>query len=152
MGLSCRFRAFLAILALTAFGAAGQARAAVYNVGPTRSFKQIQEVAARLDAGDTVLVDGGSTYTGGVVFTRPGAAGRPIVILGMPSGENRPILSGGVNTVHFRSDDPFKTGADHYVFQGFEVMGGRCQGRQQRQVPFGAQRDLLQLDRRRLLP
>lgn len=118
----------LAILALLAFGTAGQAQATVYNVGPGRPFKLIQDVAARLNAGDTVLVEGGATYPGGVIFTRPGAAGNPIVILGRASGGSRPILSGGVNTVHFRSDDPFKTGADHYVFQGFEVTGGTSRG------------------------
>ena len=117
-----------AILGLLALASAARAPAALYNVGPARTFKQIQEVTARLNAGDTVQVDGGSTYTGGVIFTRPGTAAKPIVILGLASGGNRPVISGGVNTVHFRSDEPFTTGADHYVFQGFEVTGGSSRG------------------------
>jgi hypothetical protein len=104
--------------------------AARYEVGPDRVHKRLQDVTGRLNPGDSVLVDGDATYAGGVVFRRPGAPGRPIVVLGVPRNGRRPVLTGGdtaLNTVHFRSDDP-ASGADHYVFQGFEVTGGasRC--------------------------
>lgn len=104
------------------------ASAANYDVGPSRELKQLQSVVARLLPGDTVRVDGDATYAGGVTFTRPGAAGRPIVIVGRPVNGKRPHLAGGTNTVHFQSDDTYKSGADHYVFQGFELTGGtsRC--------------------------
>jgi hypothetical protein len=113
-------------LALAALAAS--AEAANHQVGPSREYKRLQDVASRLEAGDTVFVDGDATYPGDVVFRRPGAPGNPIVIAGVAVDGKRPILSGGTNTVHFRSDEPWTSGADHYVFQGFEVTGGssRC--------------------------
>jgi hypothetical protein len=101
--------------------------AAVYKVGPAQTNKTFQDVVAKLNPGDTVLVDGGATYPA-VTFSRPGTQAAPIVILGLRAGGNRPVISGGANTVHFKSDSPYKTGADHYVFQGFDVTGGtsRC--------------------------
>ncbi|MDQ3000077.1 MAG: hypothetical protein M3Y08_02270 [Fibrobacterota bacterium] len=41
--------------------------------------------------------------------------------MGVRADGKRPVLSGGTNTVHFKTDAPYKNGADHYVFQGFDV-------------------------------
>jgi hypothetical protein len=120
------------VATVTALACAGMAAwngawAANYAVGPTRADKSLQDVIGKLNPGDTVRVDGGATYPA-VTFSRPGSKDAPIVILGVPIGGHRPILSGGTNTVHFKTDDPYAHGADHYVFQGFEVTGGtsRC--------------------------
>ncbi len=67
-----------------------------------------------------MLVDGNTTYTGGTRFTRDGTASNPITIRGERVNGNRPILSGGTNTVELNGN--------YYVFEGFEVTGGtsRC--------------------------
>jgi hypothetical protein len=98
-----------------------------YQVGPARTDKTLQAVIGKLNPGDTVRVDGGATYPP-VTFSRPGTGKAPIVILGVRADGKRPVISGGTNTVHFKSDDPYTNGADHYVFQGFDVTGGsfRC--------------------------
>jgi hypothetical protein len=117
---------FSPLLVLSAFAAC--AEAATYRVGPARESKRLQDVASLLNAGDTVFVDGDAAYPGDVIFRRPGAPDNPIVIAGVAVDGKRPIIAGGTNTVHFRSDEPWTHGADHYVFQGFEVTGGssRC--------------------------
>jgi hypothetical protein len=39
------------------------------------------------------------------------------------------VISGGTNTVHFMTDWPYSgPGADHYVFEGFEITGGSFRG------------------------
>ncbi|MBN1130041.1 MAG: right-handed parallel beta-helix repeat-containing protein [Chitinispirillaceae bacterium] len=95
--------------------------AAVYSVGPGKPYTQLQNVVSLLRAGDTVLVDGNTTYAGGVAFTRAGTAAQKIVILGVRISGNRPVLSGGTNTIHFN-------GSHHLVFEGFEVTGGTFRG------------------------
>jgi len=105
------------------------ARADLYQVGPGRLYETLQDVAPFLEPGDLVEVDGDNTYPGGVVFTEPGTAAQPIVIRGVRVNGNRPLISGGVNTVQFQTPDPYAPpGADWYVFEGFEVTGGtsRC--------------------------
>jgi hypothetical protein len=116
-----------ALFGLGLVAGVGIASAANYKVGPAQTDKNFQSVVSKLNPGDTVWVDGGATYPA-VTFTRAGTAQAPIVVIGLRAGGNRPVISGGTNTVHFRSDEPYKTGADHYVFQGFEVTGGasRC--------------------------
>jgi len=98
-----------------------------YRVGPGEPYTRLQDVVSLLNPGDVVEVDGNATYAGGVTFVQPGTAQDPIVIRGVKVDGKRPILSGGTNTVHFRTD-VIGTGADHYVFEGFEVTGGssRC--------------------------
>jgi hypothetical protein len=119
-------KAMLANLALW-LGAAVPAGAAVYHIGPARADKAFADVVGKLAPGDSLYVDGNATYAS-VAFTRPGTAAAPIVVQGLPVSGKRPVISGGTNTVHFRSDDPYDHGADHYVFQGFEITGGssRC--------------------------
>lgn len=91
-----------------------------YEVGPTRAFTQLAQVAPLVGPGDLVLVDGGSTYQP-VLFTNDGTAGAPIVVRGLRDGSGaRPVLSGGTNTIEIQ--------ADHFVLEGFEVTAGsfRC--------------------------
>jgi hypothetical protein len=103
------------------------AEAATYQVGPGRRYTTLQAVAGLLNPGDLVLVDGDATYPGDATFRQPGAAASPIVIRGVSVNGHRPVISGGTNTVHFRTDE-IGSGADHYVFENFEVTGGsnRC--------------------------
>ncbi len=99
--------------------------AAVHQVGPTRTYTTLNALFAAVDleGGDVVEVDGGVTYTGGVVVPQAdgGSAGNPVVIRGLRVNGQRPILAGGANTIEFRQ-------SHHVVFEGFEVTGGssRC--------------------------
>ncbi len=104
--------------------------AATYFVGPGRPYANLQAVAGLLNPGDVVEVDGNVTYPGGVVFERPGAPEAKIVIRGIRVAGNRPILSGSTNTVTFATPNPDApdAGANHYVFEGFEVTGGSFRG------------------------
>ncbi|MBP7866230.1 MAG: VCBS repeat-containing protein [Acidobacteria bacterium] len=104
------------------------APAATYNVGPGRPYTTLQDVAGLLNPGDLVLVDGNATYPGDLVFERAGGAGNPITIRGVRVSGNRPVISGGTNTVTFMSPWPYTSGADHYVFEGFEVTAGSFRG------------------------
>jgi hypothetical protein len=99
-----------------------------YTVGPDKPYKSLQEVTDLLNEGDTVFVDGDETYTGGVEFTKAGAEDSPIVIRGIRISGNRPALTGGTNTVHFSSPWPYTSGADHYIFEGFDISGGTTRG------------------------
>ena len=123
--LSRRLLRLAAILAVVL--GAPTVRAETYRVGPGRTYKNLQAVARILNPGDLVEVDGNVTYPGGVTFTRPGTAADPIVIRGLLVDGKRPVISGGTNTVHFRTD-VIGSGADHYVMEGFEITGGssRC--------------------------
>lgn len=105
------------------------AHAETYHVGPTRAHTDLQSVAGQLGPGDVVEVDGDTTYPGGVTFTQTGDPEDKIIIRGIRINGNRPVLSGGTNTVAFTTPWPYSgPGADHYVFEGFEVTGGssRC--------------------------
>lgn len=111
------------VLVLTGFGAAGPSMGAVFQVGPGQAYTDLQALTAAvtLQPGDLVEVHPGS-YNGGVILRRSGSASQPIVIRGLrgPSG-NRPVLSGGANSIEFRR-------ADHVTLEGFEITGGssRC--------------------------
>lgn len=105
------------------------AAAAVYRVGPSRPYATLQQVAPLLAPGDVVEVDGDATYPGDVVFTRPGTATQPITVRGVRVNGRRPLISGGTNTVTFATPWPYTgPGADHYLFEGFELTAGssRC--------------------------
>ena len=107
------------LIAILAFSE--PAEAAHYEVGPGKAFASLQDVAPKLAPGDVVEVDGGTTYPGDITFTQSGTAAEKITLVGKRSaGGKRPVLSGGVNTVHMH--------ADHYVMKGFEITGGesRC--------------------------
>ncbi len=117
------------LLVLLAGAVAAPLGATTYQVGPSRPYATLQEVADLLQPGDVVEVDGGVTYPGGAVFTEPGTEAQPITIRGVTVDGDRPVLSGGTNTVAFQTPWPYSPpGADHYVLEGFEITGGsaRC--------------------------
>src|SRR6185503_15326989 len=94
--------------------------ATTYQVGPSRTYKTLGAVASMLNPGDVVEVDGNATYAGGIVLGRAGAAGNPITVRGIRVNGQRPVLSGGTNTIEIQGD--------HYVLEGFDVTQGsfRC--------------------------
>ncbi len=96
------------------------AEAASYSVGPSRDLRDLQAVAARLQSGDVVLVDGDATYPGDLILRNDGAAGKKITIRGRRVGGKRPVLAGGRTTIEIRGS--------HYLIEGFEITGGaaRC--------------------------
>jgi MYXO-CTERM domain-containing protein len=97
----------------TAFGA-------TYQVGPGKPYANLGAVVNLLNPGDIVEVDGDQTYPGGVVFDQPGTASQKITIRGIRINGNRPVLSGGNNTIEAQ--------ANHYVFEALDLTGGtsRC--------------------------
>jgi parallel beta-helix repeat protein/predicted outer membrane repeat protein len=109
---------------------ASKSKLATYQVGPTRLFHTLQEVAGLLNPGDVVEVDGDYTYPGGVAFSRPGTGTEKITIRGIRINGRRPLISGGVNTVAFFTPWPYTgpEGAHHYVFEGFEITGATNRG------------------------
>ncbi len=89
--------------------------AETYRVGPEKTYATVQDVADGLEPGDTVLVDGGSTYPADVLIDRNGTENAWIVISGVP-GEARPKIPGdGRYGIEVTSD--------YVIIQGFEVEG-----------------------------
>jgi hypothetical protein len=84
----------------------------VFQVGPTRAYKQLTEIVELLRAGDLVEVDSG-TYLP-VEFTRSGSSAAPITIRGV--GSTRPVIGGGKWGVSFKY-------ANNVVFENFEITG-----------------------------
>jgi hypothetical protein len=116
------FSFFILAVLITAHGE-------TYQVGPTRLLTDLQTVANGLGPGDTVLVDGNHTYQGEIRFRRTGTAAEKIVVKGVPVSGKRPVISGGANTVYFFTPSPYTgPGADHYIFEGFEITGGTSRG------------------------
>jgi len=103
------------VLAVVAIPAAAN----TYLVGPTRPYLNLNAVAGLLNPGDLVLVDGNQTYPS-ALLTHSGNPGQPITIRGVRVNGNRPILSGGNNTIEVQSN--------WTVVEGFEFTGGtsRC--------------------------
>jgi len=90
-----------------------------YLVGSTRTYHNLNAVAGLLNPGDIVLVDGDQTYPS-ALLTRSGTQALPITIRGVRVNGNRPILSGGTNTIEVQSN--------WTVVESFELTGGsfRC--------------------------
>jgi pectate lyase len=86
--------------------------AKVFQVGASRSYKQINELVNELSAGDVVEVDSG-TYAP-FELKRAGSKNAPITIRGV--GATRPIVSGGNWGVSFRY-------SDNIVLENFEITG-----------------------------
>ena len=95
------------------------AAATTYTVGNTRTYHNLNAVAGLLNPGDVVLVDGDQTYPS-ALLTRSGTQAQPITIRGVRVNGNRPILSGGTNTIEVQSN--------FTVVESFELTGGssRC--------------------------
>ena len=104
--------------------------AALYQVGPGRTYQNLEEVADLLNPGDVVEVDGDHTYDGGVVFERPGTDALKIHIKGVRVNGRRPVISGGGNCVTFATPWPYTgpEGGHHYILEGFEITGGTYRG------------------------
>ena len=107
------------LLCIALAGAVPAVGATTYEVGPTRTFTTLGQVAVLLNPGDLVLVDGGHTYPA-VLFNRNGSQALPITIRGVRSNGARPVVSGGSNTMEVQGD--------WYVVEGFELTAGtsRC--------------------------
>jgi hypothetical protein len=95
------------------------AAANTYTVGSSRTYHNLNAVAGLLNPGDLVLVDGDQLYPS-ALLTRSGSQALPITIRGVRVNGNRPILSGGTNTIEVRSN--------WTVVESFEFTGGssRC--------------------------
>ncbi|HET9713410.1 MAG TPA: hypothetical protein VFP64_16065, partial [Pyrinomonadaceae bacterium] len=63
-----------------------------YQVGPSRTFKKLQDVAPLLNPGDIAEVDGNATYPGDLIFTRPGTVINKITIRGIRVNGLRPVI------------------------------------------------------------
>ena len=86
--------------------ACASTHAATYQVGPGRTWTQLQPLfdAVDLQPGDIVEVDGGVTYSGNIILREAdgGAPGDPVTLRGLRVNGQRPILLGGANTIEFR--------------------------------------------------
>lgn len=130
-------RATCVTVCLIAGPLASLAGAATYQVGPTRSYQQLSQVATILNPGDIVEVDGNATY-GPVTFDRPGTAAAPITIRGIRVNGVRPRLSGSDSsgfTLYMRTRN---TQMGYYTVEGFEITGGSqaCIRNQARDVTY----------------
>jgi MYXO-CTERM domain-containing protein len=96
------------------------ASAVTYQVGPSKQYQTLDEVADLLGPGDVVEIDGDATYAGGVIFQQPGTAASKITIRGIRINGQRPVIQGATNTIEVQGD--------HYVFEGLDLTGGsfRC--------------------------
>ena len=112
-----RFFCLLAVLPVLGF--ASIASAATYQVGASRTYKTLAAVAAIVNPGDIVEVDGDATYAS-VNFGRNGTAAAPITIRGVRVAGKRPVVSGGNNAIEISGD--------YYVLEGLDVTAGssRC--------------------------
>ena len=93
--------------------------AIVYEVGPTRKYTNLQQVANLIQAGDTVYVDGAANYTGSVSFKNNGTADKPIRIIGVSVNSQRPIISADTKS----NSNLISFYGNHYFFENFEVVG-----------------------------
>jgi hypothetical protein len=107
--------ASLAAFAL-AVGAPAAARAATYQVGPTRAITELDELSDTLQPGDVVELDGDATYAGDVWMEAWGTAEAPVTIRGVPVNGRRPVIAGG--------DYTFILYGGHYVVENVDVTGG----------------------------
>jgi hypothetical protein len=90
---------------------------ASYQIGPGKAYADFSAVIDKLVPGDVVEVfPRPEPYPGDLTFTKAGTAAQKITIRGIAVGGVRPVISGGTNTVVFN--------ANHYVMEGFEIVGG----------------------------
>ena len=90
-----------------------------YRVGAGQLFASFSALPA-LKPGDVIEVMGGQTYSA-VTLRASGTASAKITFRGVTVNGQRPLISGGINTVQFEL-------SNHVVFDNFEVTGGtsRC--------------------------
>jgi len=130
-------RSALVAVCLVAGPLVSLASAATYQVGPSRTYRQISDVAGLLNPGDIVEVDGNATY-GPVTFDRPGTGAAPITVRGLRVNGVRPTISGSdANgfTLFMRTRS---VQMGYYVIEGFEITGGSqaCVRNQARDVTY----------------
>ena len=90
----------------------------VYHIGPNRNYKKIQDVLSKLKAGDTIQVDGDTTYPGGIFFnTASGTAANPITLKGVTINGNKPKIK-SLNARHI-----LYFNRSHYVVDNLDVEG-----------------------------
>ncbi len=104
---------------LFAFSFSENAFAATYQVGPSKPYRQISQVASLLKPGDIVEIDGDATYSS-VSLSKNGTAQAKITLRGILRNGKRPAIKDGVNTIALN--------ASHYVLEQLDVSGGssRC--------------------------
>jgi len=107
------------LVAIASVTTAANAFATTYQVGPSKPFHQISEIAGQLQPGDIVEVDGDATYSS-VSLSKNGTAQSKITIRGISRNGKRPTIQGGTNTIAVHGS--------HYVLEGLDVTGGnmRC--------------------------
>jgi hypothetical protein len=100
-----------------------------YAVGPTRTYKTLQDIVGVLQPGDTVNVDYSATpYPAGVIFTVAGTASNPITIHGVPDASGRrPVIKSAINAAGQPNVVHIKY-ADYYVLENLEIDGSAGQG------------------------
>jgi hypothetical protein len=91
------------------------ARAATYEVGPGKPFREITEVTARLKAGDVVEIQGNASYKAFEIESQ-GTETAPITFRGVRVAGKRPLVAGGEITILVLGN--------HVVLEGLEVSGG----------------------------
>ncbi len=109
-----------AFAGLAAFSIGETAYAETYQVGPGKPYRELTDVAQRLQPGDVVEVEGNATYSGNVSLSKNGSANSKITIRGILRNGKRPTILGGTNTIAVHGS--------HYVLEGLDVTGGsfRC--------------------------
>ncbi len=95
--------------------ASSEVARAQIEVGPTKQYQELSDVADSLVPGDLVLVDGDASY-GPVAFEIDATAEQPITIRGLPVNGKLPLIQGDTRGVELAGD--------HYVFENFEITGG----------------------------
>lgn len=118
------FRPLLTLSTLCFVSAlAGSAAAETFQVGPSRTYKNLQAVQQLVKPGDVVEVDGGVTYPGGVFFraAQSGSAAQKVTIRGIKVNGKRPVISGGGGGV--LDGLGMVLNGNHYVLESLEVTG-----------------------------
>jgi Right handed beta helix region len=95
----------------------GPSAPATHFVGPTRTFKTLQEVADQLKPGDIVDVDGDHEYAGGITLSESGTADKPITIRGVKVNGKRPVIKQGPK------DRIIVVDGSYTILDGLEVIG-----------------------------
>ncbi|AEI36667.1 right-handed parallel beta-helix repeat-containing protein [Francisella salina] len=91
--------------------------AATYNVGPTKEYKILQDVAKLLQPGDIVYVEGNAEYPGSVKFENHGTKVKPIRIIGVKVAGQKPVIKSETKDVVVTFF------GDNYIFDNFEIVG-----------------------------
>lgn len=100
---------------------ASPAAAETFQVGPTRTNKDLQSVQGKLKPGDVVEIDGDATYAGGVYVraAQSGTAAQKVTIRGIKVNGKRPVISGGGAGV--LDGLGMVLNGSHYVLESLEV-------------------------------